>query len=81
MKSKNHLSISPIPKEFWQDEDWAYDNYDKLVRMYPDQWIAVMNKKVVAASKNASEVLELAGRKTERKEFPVILMEKTVRVY
>ena len=81
MQNKNYSPISPIPKEFWKDEDWAYDNYDELVRMYPDQWIAVVNKKVVAAGKNASEVVDLAERKTERKEFPVIFMEKTVRVY
>jgi len=81
MQNKHNSSVSPIPKEFWKDEEWAYDNYDELVRMYPDQWVAVASKKVVIAGKNASEVVELADRKTQGKEFPVIFVEKTARVY
>ncbi len=81
MEGKDYPPTLPIPKEFWEDEDWTYDNYNDLVRMYPDQWVAVVDKKVVAAGKSATEVVELAERKTGRKEFPVVFVEKVVRVY
>ena len=81
MQSQKHSPALSIPREFWEDEDWIYDNYDDLVRIYPDQWIAVVDKKVIAAGKNAAEVVDLTEQKTSRKEFPVIFVEKTVHVY
>lgn len=70
-----------IPQEFWDDEDWVYNNYNALVRIYPDQWIAVVDKQVVASGENSLSVIKLAEQKTKRKEFPVIFLEKTFRVY
>ena len=81
MPKDDYPPILPLPKEFWEDEGWAYDNYNELVKMYPNQWVAVVNKQVVAAGKNGTEVITTAEQKTGRKEFPVIFVEKGIRVY
>ena len=81
MQDNEYPPIPTTPKEFWDDEDWAYDNYNNLVRKYPNQWVAVVDKQVVAAGKNGTEVIETTRKKTGRKEFPVIFVEKGIRVY
>ena len=80
-EEKSYSPIPPIPNEFWEDDDWAFDNYDMLVRSYPDQWVAVVDKQVISAGDDATKVIEMAEKKTGRKEFPVIFVEKTIRVY
>jgi len=81
MQNEKYMPPSPISSEFWEDEDWAYDNYIELVKMYPDQWVAVVDKKVIASGNNIAKIVEITEQETGRKEFPVIFLEKTVRVY
>jgi hypothetical protein len=81
MQNNEYFPIPPTPKEFWDDEDWVYNNYNDLVRKYPDQWVAVVDKQVIASGRNGAKVRELTERKTGRKEFPVIFVEKGIRVY
>jgi len=81
MQNNEFSPIPSTPKEFWEDEDWAYDNYNDLVKLYPDQWVSIVDKHVVASGKNGTEVIELTERKTGRNEFPVIFVEKGIRVY
>ena len=81
MSEEDYPPVPPIPKEFWEDEGWAYDNYNELVRMYPNQWVAIVNKQVVAAGKDGTEVVAMAKQKTGKRNFPVIFVEKGVRVY
>ena len=40
------------PKEFWDDLKWGRKHYGELVRKYPDKWIAIVNKKVVAVGES-----------------------------
>ena len=44
MQDKDYPPTLPIPEEFWEDENWTYDNYDDLVRLYPDQWRWLIRK-------------------------------------
>jgi len=30
--------ISQIPPRFWEDEEWAYENYAELLNLYPNKW-------------------------------------------
>ena len=53
----------PPPKRFWEDEKWIGENIMDLMRQYPDQWIAVLDKEVVAASKHRLEVNRVAKQK------------------
>ena len=45
-----------IPAEYWEDRDWAWEHYAELVKQYPDQWVAVCHKKVVAHSESIEDV-------------------------
>jgi len=70
----------PMPKEFWRDQKWGFTNYSKLVRKYPNQWIAISNKKVVAAG-DLGEVEKKAKEKTKKKHVPVIFVESGSHIY
>lgn len=81
MQNNEYPPIPETPKEFWDDEDWAYDNYSELIKNYPDQWVSIVDKHVIATGKNRGEVIELAEKKAGRKNFPTIFVEKGIRVY
>jgi len=74
------MEIEKMPDEFWEDKDWAFDNYSEWMKKYPDQWIAVVDKKVVAAGKDVQEIKKIAREKTGTKHFPVIYVEGRVRI-
>jgi len=65
----------PIPKRWFEDERGLFEHIDDLKKQCPDQWVAVVNKEVVASGKNLAEVERLAEEKTGEKEFPVWLVE------
>ena len=71
----------PMPPEFWEDEEWAFANYECWMEKYPDQWIAVANKQVVAAGLDIEKIRRIAREKTGRKHIPVIFVEGTIHVY
>ena len=66
-----------VPKELWEDTEWGEKHYSELVKKYPDQWIAIVNKKVVSAGKSLRNVEIEAERKTSRKrdQIPVMFVE------
>ena len=69
------MGMDKVPDEFWEDKDWAFDNYSEWMKKYPDQWIAVVDRKVVAVGKDIREVERAAEEQTGRKYFPVIYVE------
>ncbi len=69
-----------IPDEFWEDKDWAFDHYSEWMKKYPDQWIAVVDKKVVAFGEDIQEIKRIAREKTGKKHIAVIYIEGGVRV-
>jgi len=60
-----------IPKRHWDDAKWSRRHATELWEKYPEMWIAIVNKKVVAFGKNLSKVEDLAQKKT-RAKYPVI---------
>jgi hypothetical protein len=30
------MAINKIPQEFWDDQEWALDNYERWIEEYPD---------------------------------------------
>ena len=79
-KRNSHPDNLP-PSEYWEDSRWAHDHIGDLIEKYPNRWVAVVNKKVVATGKIIGEVERIAQEKTGIVEFPVILAEKDIRVY
>ncbi len=72
----------PIPKSYWQDEQWAFDHYPELVKRYGDRWVAVVNRRVVAASKSSVKAQKQARAKTGRQlPIAVVYVETGRHVY
>lgn len=72
----------PISKSFWQDEKWAFDHYPELLKRYEDRWVAVVNRRVVAASKSSVKAEEQAKAKTGRQSpIAVVFVENGRHVY
>jgi hypothetical protein len=70
-----------IPKEFWEDREWAWEHYEELMRQYPNRWVAIVDKRVVAVSDGPTDYIEEARRKTGRKHIPVVFIEDGYGVY
>jgi len=43
-------------EEFRKDTEWYQDHYDELREQYADQWVAIYNEKLVAASPDQDEM-------------------------
>ena len=70
MKSKEtHL------KRYWEDQNWAIEHYAELIKKYPDKWVAVVNKKVVATGESIRKIREISRKKTGEKRIPVLFIE------
>ncbi len=48
---------------FFEDSHWVNENINELVKKYPDQWIAVYDKEIVAVDENLAEVEKVAAKK------------------
>lgn len=71
----------PPPREFWDDDKWIVENITSLSKSYPDQWIAVVDRKVVSSGDNLREVIDKAKQLTGRNQIPTHFVEKGVRAY
>lgn len=69
------------PKTFWEDDNWAHENYQTLLRHYPNKWIAVLNKTVICASKDLKTVKAFLTKKVKGKTVPLIRIEDASHVY
>ena len=70
-----------IPKRFWEDRKWASERMSELVAKYPDKWIAVFNKKVIAANRELGKAEDEAREKTHEKYIPLIFVGSGAHVY
>ena len=71
-----------IPKSYWQDQRWALAHYPDLVKRYRDRWVAVVNRRVVAASKSSVNAQKQARAKTGRQlPIAVVYVETGRHVY
>ena len=82
MIQSNELKIEETPLSFRTDQEWALENYQQFMKEYPDQWIAIYDKKVVATGKDLTSVEETAKRATglNSEKIPVIYIERKFRV-
>lgn len=81
MNHQEYPPVPPTPKEYWDDHAWVHHHIGELAKTYPNQWIAVVDKKVIAAGKVIAEVRRETEQKTGRKHFPVIFAERGIHVY
>lgn len=71
----------PPPKEFWEDLEWADAHITEISTAYPDQWVAIVDRRVVASGPVLADVESRAMALTGRTEFPVLFAETGIRVY
>ncbi|MEW6202559.1 MAG: DUF5678 domain-containing protein [bacterium] len=72
--------MNKMPKKFWEDRDWAFKNYSSLMNKYKNEWVAIVDKKVVASGA-LGRVEEKAKKKTGRRHIPVLFIEGGGNVY
>jgi len=72
--------IKPAPKQYMEDSRWANENFTEIVKQYPDLYVGIYKKKVIASGKTIAEVEEEGFKKTGIDEFPIRLAEKTTRI-
>ena len=70
-----------FPKPIRRDYDWAFSNYGKLAKRYPDQWVAFANRRVLAAGQNLMRVLTKAHAQIDQPEIPHLFVERGIHVY
>ncbi|MFQ6087915.1 MAG: DUF5678 domain-containing protein [Candidatus Methanofastidiosia archaeon] len=75
------IEVLTESKEFWEDKNWAYENYSELVKRFSDQWIAIVDKKVICADPDLEKVEKKAREKTSKKHIPIIFIESGMNVY
>lgn len=80
MEKSTILPPSPS-KEYWEDSQWALEHATELSEQYPNQWVAIVNKEVIATGRDGSEVEKITVEKTGRQEFVIIFAEQGIHVY
>jgi len=71
----------PGSKEYWEDSEWAYEHMNEISEKYPNQWVIICGKKLVAASISGSKAEQIARGKVGDQEFVILFAEKGIRVY
>lgn len=71
----------PGSADYWEDSKWASENFTEIVKKYPNLYVGIVDKSVVAAAKTIAEVEDACRTKTGRKDIPIYLAEKGIRVY
>lgn len=71
----------PISQEYWENSEWAHEHMNEISEKYPNQWVVIYDKKVVAASTSGSEAEHIATEKVGNQEFVILFAEKGIRVY
>lgn len=72
---------SELPQRFWDDREWGYAHYGQLAKRFGNQWVAIVNRKAVAASRSIRKVEDAAREKTGERHVPVIFVERGGRAY
>ena len=67
-------------EQFARDEEWIDEHMAEFVQRYPDQWLAVHNQKVVAASLDLGMVQQ-AAREIEDHQVLIFFVEGRIYVY
>ena len=74
-KGEEKIAIPKMPKRFWEDLKWAREHHGELLKNYKNQWIAVVNKKVVSAGNDLCKIEEEAKWKTNKKFIATMFID------
>lgn len=77
MKNKPQIP----PKVFWEDDNWAHENYQTLLKKYPNKWVAILNKTVICANEDLKTVKTFLAKKIKGRAIPLLHIEDASHVY
>lgn len=69
------------PKNFWDDDKWAHENYQMLLKNYSNKWVAILNHSVVCANEDLKAVKNSLSKKFKGKTLPLLHLEDASHVY
>ena len=61
------MTIPKMPKQFWDDVEWARNHHTEFLKKYRNKWIVVVNKKIISAGNNLDKIEKIAKQKTGKK--------------
>ncbi len=76
--------IPPPPRadpRYFRDMDWAYAHYADLAKAYPNQWVAIVDGRVVAGGTDLGEVKSQAAQVTDRFDIATLFVEREIHVW
>ena len=73
--------VDHIPKSYWKDRKWAYRHLNDLLPQYPNLWVAIYRKKVIASGESSVAVERRAKEISGRAENPLMFVEKGCHIY
>lgn len=73
--------VPPTPREYCEDNDWENAHIAEIAAAYPNLWVAVVDKHVIASGKIIADVRKAAEAKTGKTHFPVVFAERGIHVY
>lgn len=73
--------MEKINKEYLEDLRWGEKHHTNFLEKYRDQWVAIIDKKVIAAGENLSKVKEEARKKSGKEKIPVMFVECGEHIY
>ena len=68
-------------KIFWKDDYWAHQNYQTLLKRYPNKWVAILNRSVICANEDLRKVKAFLAKKIKGKIVPLMHIEDASHVY
>ena len=69
------------PKSFWDDDNWAHENYQTLLKQHSNKWVAILNRKVVCANEDLKAVKNFLNKNFKRKSITLLHIEDASHVY
>lgn len=78
---QQNISLPPRPPQrYWDDSEWGVQNIQMLTEKYPNEWVAIFEKQVVAHHTDLGQVL--AAAQSHGLNSPVIkFAERGIRIY
>jgi hypothetical protein len=81
MKNKPLQLPQPPSKNYLADREWAHQNLAEISKQYPNQWVAVFNKKIISASINGAEAERISYEQLGHQDFFIFYAEKGIHFY
>lgn len=60
-----------------RNDQWLKDHFVDLIQMYPREWIAVLDRNVIAKSSTKTEVEEMADKIANGREYSIYFIPPT----